>query len=148
MSRRFRSATPADSPRWWEKLSRRDFVLIWGELGEAADSTCPCGRRFTTSSGRSASRSSRLPWAQTALPRSARGAVQPPMLGPSLLCAARPELASVAVRRISKPTECPMDHQASDDRARTTEQQISDDERFSLIVSLIGAVPSIGVQHP
>jgi len=41
-----------------------------------------------------------------------------------------------------------MDHQASDDRARTTEQQMSDDERFSLIVSLIGAVPSIGVQHP
>lgn len=32
-----------------------------------------------------------------------------------------------------------------DDRARETEQQMTDDERFSLIVSLIGAVPSIGV---
>jgi hypothetical protein len=32
-----------------------------------------------------------------------------------------------------------------DVRARETEQQMTDDERFSLIVSLIGAVPSIGV---
>src|SRR5262245_63716789 len=30
-------------------------------------------------------------------------------------------------------------------RARETEQQMTDDERFSLIVSLIGAVPSLGV---
>jgi len=32
-----------------------------------------------------------------------------------------------------------------DARARETEQKLTDDERFSLIVSLIGAVPSIGV---
>ena len=32
-----------------------------------------------------------------------------------------------------------------DERARATEQRMTDDERFSLIVSLIGAVPSIGV---
>src|SRR5262249_33060242 len=30
-------------------------------------------------------------------------------------------------------------------RARETEQQMTDDERFALIVSLIGAVPSLGV---
>ncbi len=32
-----------------------------------------------------------------------------------------------------------------DERAREIEQEMTDDERFSLIVSLIGAVPSIGV---
>src|SRR5262245_61527820 len=32
-----------------------------------------------------------------------------------------------------------------DKRARLTEQQMTDDERFSLVISLIGAVPSIGV---
>src|SRR5262245_14304257 len=32
-----------------------------------------------------------------------------------------------------------------DERAREIEAQMTDDERFSLIVSLIGAVPSIGV---
>lgn len=32
-----------------------------------------------------------------------------------------------------------------DERARQTEAQMSDDERFSLLVSLIGAVPSIGM---
>src|SRR5262245_58543746 len=32
-----------------------------------------------------------------------------------------------------------------DARARETEQQMTDDERFSMIVSLIGAVPSIGM---
>jgi beta-glucosidase len=37
-------------------------------------------------------------------------------------------------------------HESSvDERAREIEQQMTDDERFSLIVSLIGAVPSIGV---
>jgi beta-glucosidase len=35
--------------------------------------------------------------------------------------------------------------QTPDDRARATEAQMTDDERFSLLVSLIGAVPSIGV---
>src|SRR5262245_34973505 len=34
---------------------------------------------------------------------------------------------------------------AADLRAREVEQQMTDDERFSLIVSVIGAVPSIGV---
>jgi beta-glucosidase len=34
---------------------------------------------------------------------------------------------------------------AADARAREVEQQMTDDERFSLIISLIGAVPSIGV---
>src|SRR6516165_2421945 len=34
---------------------------------------------------------------------------------------------------------------SADERARETEQKMTDDERFSLIVSLIGAVPSIGV---
>jgi beta-glucosidase len=33
----------------------------------------------------------------------------------------------------------------ADARAREVEQQMTDDERFSLIVSLIGPVPSIGV---
>ena len=32
-----------------------------------------------------------------------------------------------------------------DDRARATEAQMTDDERFALIISVIGAVPSIGV---
>lgn len=32
-----------------------------------------------------------------------------------------------------------------DERARATEAQMTDDERFSLIISLIGAVPAIGV---
>ncbi|HEY6983476.1 MAG TPA: glycoside hydrolase family 3 C-terminal domain-containing protein [Pseudolabrys sp.] len=32
-----------------------------------------------------------------------------------------------------------------DERARETEQKMTDDERFSLIISLIGAIPSIGV---
>src|SRR5262245_40639870 len=34
---------------------------------------------------------------------------------------------------------------AADERARATEEQMTDDERFALIVSLMGAVPSIGV---
>src|SRR5918998_2025781 len=45
-----------------------------------------------------------------------------------------------------KPVDTPdIDATSPDDRARATEQQMTDDERFSLIVSLIGAVPSIGV---
>jgi beta-glucosidase len=32
-----------------------------------------------------------------------------------------------------------------DERARETERQMTDDERFSLIISLIGAIPSMGV---
>src|SRR5215471_16149616 len=39
-----------------------------------------------------------------------------------------------------------MAHDASpDERAQAIEKTMTDDERFSLIVSLIGAVPSIGV---
>jgi beta-glucosidase len=34
---------------------------------------------------------------------------------------------------------------SADARAREIEQQMTDEERFSLITSLIGAVPSIGV---
>ena len=37
------------------------------------------------------------------------------------------------------------DTTSPDERARATEAQMTDDERFSLIISLIGAVPSIGV---
>jgi beta-glucosidase len=37
------------------------------------------------------------------------------------------------------------DDPAIEARARETEQKMTDDERFSLVVSLIGAVPSIGV---
>src|SRR5262245_60394244 len=33
----------------------------------------------------------------------------------------------------------------ADERARETEQKMTDDERFALIVSLIGPVPSVGV---
>src|SRR5262245_41031075 len=39
----------------------------------------------------------------------------------------------------------PADDASIDARARDTEAKMTDDERFSLIVSLIGAVPSIGV---
>jgi beta-glucosidase len=34
---------------------------------------------------------------------------------------------------------------AADERARAIEEQLTDDERFALIVSLIGALPAIGV---
>ena len=47
---------------------------------------------------------------------------------------------------LQKPTDTPdTDATSPDERARATEQQMTDDERFSLLVSLIGAVPSIGV---
>ena len=39
----------------------------------------------------------------------------------------------------------PADDAAIDARARETEAKMTDDERFALIVSLIGAVPAIGV---
>src|SRR5262245_51209214 len=42
-------------------------------------------------------------------------------------------------------TGAPATGQSADERAGHTEQQMTDDERFSLLVSLIGAVPSIGV---
>src|SRR5262245_2727806 len=37
------------------------------------------------------------------------------------------------------------DHSSADARARETEARMTDDERFSLLVSFIGAVPSMGV---
>jgi beta-glucosidase len=43
------------------------------------------------------------------------------------------------------PTVALAQEPSPDARALETEQQMTDDERFSLIVSLIGAVPSIGV---
>ena len=43
------------------------------------------------------------------------------------------------------PTVAPAQGQSPDERARATEQQMTDDERFSLIISLVGGVPSIGV---
>jgi hypothetical protein len=47
-----------------------------------------------------------------------------------------------AVATSSKPM---VDDRAIDARARETEQQMTDDERFSVIISLIGPVPSIKV---
>jgi beta-glucosidase len=44
----------------------------------------------------------------------------------------------------AQPKPEPSDN-SSDERALATEVQMSDDERFSLLVSLIGAVPSIGM---
>jgi hypothetical protein len=40
----------------------------------------------------------------------------------------------------------PADDASIDARARETEAKMTDDERFALLVSLIGAVPSIGVK--
>src|SRR5215831_15293094 len=40
------------------------------------------------------------------------------------------------------PTVAPAQGQSPDERARATEQQMTDDERFSLIISLVGGVPS------
>src|SRR5262245_55275610 len=37
------------------------------------------------------------------------------------------------------------DHSSADVRARETEARMTDDERFALLVSLVGSVPSIGV---
>jgi len=42
-------------------------------------------------------------------------------------------------------TESKSSELSPDERARETEHKMTDDERFSLIVSLIGAVPSVGV---
>src|SRR5262245_59979703 len=43
------------------------------------------------------------------------------------------------------PTQSGSTELAPDERARETEQKMTDDERFSLIISLMGAVPSIGM---
>jgi beta-glucosidase len=43
------------------------------------------------------------------------------------------------------PTDALAQQASADARARETEQQMTDAERFSLIISLLGAVPSIGV---
>jgi beta-glucosidase len=55
-----------------------------------------------------------------------------------------PLLASISLAIAGPPSALAQDPSA-DARAAETEQQMTDDERFSLIVSLIGAVPSIGV---
>jgi beta-glucosidase len=54
-------------------------------------------------------------------------------------------VALVLALALVMPTVAPAQGQSADVRARQTEQQMTDDERFSLLVSLIGAVPSIGV---
>jgi beta-glucosidase len=57
-------------------------------------------------------------------------------------------LASASARPAFAQTTSPKSKSAElspDERARETEQKMTDDERFSLIISLIGAVPSIGV---
>jgi beta-glucosidase len=55
-----------------------------------------------------------------------------------------PLLASISLAIAGPPSALAQDPSA-DARAAETEQQMTDEERFSLIVSLIGAVPLIGV---
>ena len=52
---------------------------------------------------------------------------------------------SVTAPAVAQTTSRGAAMSSPDERARETEQRLTDDERFSLIVSLIGAVPSIGV---
>lgn len=54
-------------------------------------------------------------------------------------------LILVLLLALAAPIVAPAQSQSPDERARQTEQQMTDDERFSLLVSLIGAVPSIGM---
>src|SRR5262245_26160725 len=59
-------------------------------------------------------------------------------------------VATEAIRRASQEavasTFPPVANDPSiDTRARETEQKMTDDERFSLIISLVGPVPSVGV---
>lgn len=54
-------------------------------------------------------------------------------------------LKLVLLLAVITPVVATVQGQTPDDRARQTEQQMTDDERFSLLISLIGAVPSIGV---
>jgi beta-glucosidase len=54
-------------------------------------------------------------------------------------------LKLVLLLALITPAVAPAQRQTADERARETEQQMTDDERFSLLVSLIGAIPSIGV---
>jgi beta-glucosidase len=53
---------------------------------------------------------------------------------------------TIAGQQAVAPTpQAGADNESADVRARETEAKMTDDERFSLIVSLMGAVPSIGV---
>src|SRR5262245_23739210 len=63
------------------------------------------------------------------------------MIGASLW-ASRPDAASQ--QAVGTPSTPANDAQA-DARARETEQKMTDEERFSLIISLLGPVPSLGV---
>src|SRR5262249_2298761 len=64
---------------------------------------------------------------------------------------ARPDRSFVApfvlltLLALAPTAVAPAQESNSDARAQETERKLTDDERFSLIVSLIGAVPSIGV---
>src|SRR5215472_6571130 len=46
---------------------------------------------------------------------------------------------------MSSTTHVTVSETAADVRAREVEEQLTDDERFSLVISLLGAVPSLGV---
>jgi beta-glucosidase len=57
-------------------------------------------------------------------------------------------LVSASAREaVAQKTESDAASDSPDERARATEAQMTDDERFSLIISLIGAVPAIGVSR-
>src|SRR5262245_55603009 len=59
------------------------------------------------------------------------------------LSASPPDAASQqGVTAMSKPV---VDDASIDARAKETEQKMTDEERFSLIISLLGPVPSLGV---
>src|SRR5262245_15848334 len=65
---------------------------------------------------------------------------------------ASPEAIGPAAASVAHASQQPVgttykrgDDSAIDARARATEQQMTDDERFSLIVSVMGAVPLIGI---
>lgn len=54
-------------------------------------------------------------------------------------------MASVAAAATTQSEGAAAQDASPDERAKAVEQQMTDDERFSLLISLIGAVPSIGV---
>ena len=56
-----------------------------------------------------------------------------------------PLLDLILLLTLVTPTVAAAQEHSADERARATEEQMTDDGRFSLLVSLIGAVPSIGM---
>ncbi len=54
-------------------------------------------------------------------------------------------LTFISLLALTMPIVALAQGQTADERARQTEQQMTDDERFSMLVSVIGAIPSIGV---